>query len=622
MNEAVADPGLSYKNLIQEVFIDPIRTVIVVDDEFPTLSSLLARELSDGNEKLEKGIATKVQQIINFCHEANRRWMVEIHDGQSPTSFVDETISASNHHQSDLMILDFHLDRRHPDRGDDAIQILRNLAEGGHFNLVIVYTKGYEAAAGDIERVAREIAIGLSSVDNRLIMNDRSLGVAKETLEEWENFDDSIATKIIDEVDDGIYLKIRNSSVGDLNWNDVCRFEELQQLVSLLDTSPESVKKVCKPKALIKWAMHAYQQEITSRLSPKEIGRVTTGFDRDQNVNWIRTDRLFVTVVSKSNEASTLPEKLLSALSLWNPEPHRLLMSKMRAVLEKQGVIAENEVLSNRHLQAGWLQEYLTPDQGQRTWKILNTISRHWEGLGDALRQEVAEFAERLAILLLKENRANVVAKWHSAVQQDNIHSHLNRYACSKRVEGGHLTTGHVLRVQIDQAYSYWLCLSPACDLVPGQKSSGWPKRLGGHMALLLVELFVSSRERALSNAYGGNHLFLEIDNEVKLFSFTPDAGKSASDGSARVSNPKWEQMFAADQGRFTFDNSKIKLKIRRTAEQNGQLELSEHDAEVVAQLRYEYALNLLQRLGANLSRVGLDFVELEKSSTNDGQDK
>lgn len=29
----------------------------------------------------------------------------------------------------------------------------------------------------------------------------------------------------------------------------------------------------------------------------------------------------------------------------------------------------------------------------------------------------------------------------------------------------------------------------------------------------------------------------------------------------------------------------------------------------IVAQLRYEYALNLLQRFGSSLSRVGLDFV-------------
>ncbi|WP_205930622.1 hypothetical protein, partial [Pseudomonas viridiflava] len=38
-------------------------------------------------------------------------------------------------------------------------------------------------------------------------------------------------------------------------------------------------------------------------------------------------------------------------------------------------------------------------------------------------------------------------------------------------------------------------------------------------------------------------------------------------------------------------------------------LTFNEQKCEVVAQLRYEYALNLLQKLGGHLSRVGLDFV-------------
>ena len=32
-------------------------------------------------------------------------------------------------------------------------------------------------------------------------------------------------------------------------------------------------------------------------------------------------------------------------------------------------------------------------------------------------------------------------------------------------------------------------------------------------------------------------------------------------------------------------------------------------EAKIVAELRYEYALNLLGRLGVSKSRVGLDFI-------------
>jgi hypothetical protein len=38
-------------------------------------------------------------------------------------------------------------------------------------------------------------------------------------------------------------------------------------------------------------------------------------------------------------------------------------------------------------------------------------------------------------------------------------------------------------------------------------------------------------------------------------------------------------------------------------------LVMRKYQAQVVAQLRYEYALNLMQRLGTSMTRVGLDFV-------------
>jgi hypothetical protein len=65
--------------------------------------------------------------------------------------------------------------------------------------------------------------------------------------------------------------------------------------------------------------------------------------------------------------------------------------------------------------------------------------------------------------------------------------------------------------------------------------------------------------------------------------------------------------MFAAHEGRFIGDTETA--EIRRISAVDGSLTLSDPaNVTVVAQLRYEYALNLLQRLGTTLSRVGLDF--------------
>ena len=40
------------------------------------------------------------------------------------------------------------------------------------------------------------------------------------------------------------------------------------------------------------------------------------------------------------------------------------------------------------------------------------------------------------------------------------------------------------------------------------------------------------------------------------------------------------------------------------------KLVLKCHQARVVSQLRYEYALNLTQKLGVSLTRIGLDFSD------------
>ncbi|MBK9425933.1 MAG: hypothetical protein IPN63_00520 [Gammaproteobacteria bacterium] len=622
MSEGAAGTASAYGKLIEEVFIKPIRTVVVVDDEFPTFDALLDKEKGNSSPEWKLEDVKRAREIIDFCREEKRLWMVEIHSGRQSASLDVESEAASHLHQSDLMILDFHLNQERPDDGSDAIGILRRLAENDHFNLVVVYTKGYEQAGGEIARVVQEISLGLCSADERLTLHEKNMTEVMRRLGEWEDCEANIASRIKDEIDDGIFLKVRTLPPGNIDWNKVCEWPELQALKALVADAPGDLKS--QLKLFVKWALHQRQAALVEKekLKLTEGDFSTVGVDSggESGTNWIRTDRLFVTVVSKSNEPSLLPGKLLAALHHWNPEPHRLLMSKMRAELDERGVLAEGKVLGNPYLQAGWLDDYLTEDRDERAWKIHSTVNRHWEGLGDAIRSGVEGFAERLAVQLTGKGREDDIQRWYPSLDQKDVRSHINRYVSSKPIiEGGHLTTGHVLRLDDGKRdYSYWLCLSPACDLVPGRKSSGWPKRLGNHTPFIAVQLFHAERDEALSNAFGGNHLFLEIDNKLKCFSFTPLPVAKGDAAGARTPNPKWEQMFAANQGRF--DAADKTLVLARASGGDEGLCFNTANACVVAQLRYEYALNLLQRLGSNLSRVGLDFVEISRNSEGDGQ--
>lgn len=596
----------SYGALIEEVFIKPIRTVMVVDDEFPTVDALLQKEL-DGTGSWVDVNLNRARKIIQSCRDNSRRWVVDIHDGQNLNSIEDKRQECSHFHHSDLMILDYHLNKEHPDDGGEAVSILRRLASNDHFNLVIVYTKGYSATGGEIPRVVREVALGLCSFDDRLVQNKFAAELVKGLIEEWEDTDELIEQKILDAVDDSLFLMIKAQKPDQIDWPGICAWPQFEALKSLVESGPKKVKK--NFRQFLQYSVHHRQESLKSKLAEENLGRISWDLGGQSEVNWIRTDRLFVTVVSKTEEPSTLPDKLLSALTRWNPEPHRLLMSKMRAELDERGVLAEGTVLDNHHLQVGWLQEYLTENIYERQWKVHSTINRHWEGLGDSIRGGVTEFAERLASYLHQEGGLAIIDKWYPSSITSEVKSYLNSYVSSKvGVEGAYLTTGHVIKLAGNVREScFWLCLSPACDLVPGQKSSGWSKRLGEHTPFMAVELFPVKADDALKSAFAGNHLFLKIDNGLRCFSFTPPFSSKDDPAGEKTSNPKWEQMFVGDQGRFEAGTTHI--TIARAMGRDGILSFHNCAAQVVAHLRYEYALNLLGRLGANLSRVGLDFV-------------
>lgn len=594
MSESVAARQIEYRDLIREVYIDPIRTVVVIDDEFPSLDGLIAEKWDGENQSgTKKEDAEKVKNILAACRRQDRRWLVDIHDGKND---YDQSI-ASHLHQSDLMILDYHLDGN-DGSGDKAIAILRELAANDHFNMVIVYTKGYGNHAGDIGRVIREIAIGLSSKRPNLILNKRPLDEATEYIQEWEDNEGAdFIERLKQAVDDDAYLTVVSQEKVD--WKEVIKLPQFSEFYSILENSGNKPEKLTN-NLLLQWLIHSKQETLEGKLSCKGYGKVNFHYDANGK-NWIRTSRLFITVIHKEeNSPDSLPDKLLDALNQWDPEPHRLLMAKMRAVLDARGVLAEEDVLDNPYLQSAWFEELLIEDISKRTLNVIKSVDRHWEGLSYFVQSEVIEYANRVTEYLCGLNRTDAIKKYCPVdVKKDRnqILAEANCYHCTKTIEGNHLTTGHVLKIGSE----LWLCLSPACDLEPGQEK-GWAKNLVPNMPFKAVRLYDCDLQKGLESANFGNHIFARINSEIKALSFLP--------GNSESSNPRWEQMFAVNHGKF---NSSRQIKIKRIKAETEQLNFSDDTALVIAHLRYEYALNLLNRLSASLSRVGLNFQALQK---------
>jgi hypothetical protein len=504
---------------------------------------------------------------------------------------------------SDLLILDYHLELN--GSGQKAIEILQRLAGNGHFNLVVVYTKDREEAGGGIDRTVNQVALGLAYPTAQLDLNVHQLNNFNERMESWEVIQEDIYSRLLDSLDAIAFLKALEQE--DHSWKTVQEMPELASLAYFLNAIPENV--TINAEQVFSLLLHKRQNDFREQMSKVSGGRVTTGKTRKNGneINWIRTDSLFVTVVSKEHEASTIPERLLTALEAWDPTPHRLIMSKMRSELDQRGATAEAGILRNQALQAGWLKEILEPDEAKRRTNVRLNVARHWESLGGEIESTVVDFAEKVAAYLLHDDiHPGVQDRFdrHGACRQheEAIYLQLNRHACSKPVEGHHLSTGHVLKVELGKkSYQYWLCLTPACDLVQGQgDDKGWKKRLGSWMPFKAVRLFHADKNTALKNATRGYHLFLQQEGKLEAFGFA----EKTEDKDGGVPTLRWEQCFAAGNGKFEPAN---KLTVACIGK-NGTLNHEEYQAVIVAQLRYEYSLNLLHKFGSHLSRVGLDF--------------
>jgi hypothetical protein len=372
-------------------------------------------------------------------------------------------------------------------------------------------------------------------------------------------------------------------------YSDVLKSDEGQRIFALWKDRPKKISLKIEP--LINWLIWRKQQKLANQFSADDFGAVQVGNSKD--INWIRTDKLFVTVLSKSCSPNQFEEKLQDAIKASFPSPHRLLLTKMRTEINLRGLVAEAAILGSRHIQTEWLNDFLKPNQTDTRAVIHNAISRHWEALGDQLRSTLNGFAEQLHQIFSPLGVEDLMAKCgldKADIGTVETLKYFNCFSSTKPIDRSHLTTGHVFRINTsdEESEEFWVCLSPACDMVPG-------RRKGDCIPFTAVRLYESTDNNAIKNATKNIFLFLKIDNEVKSFSIYKDGNMTA--------NPDLEQMFAHNKGRFNENNE---LSVASIVEETGSLDVNSFNVTVVAQLRYEYALYLLQRVGAYLSRPGL----------------
>ncbi|TKF57556.1 hypothetical protein FCV63_11380 [Vibrio lentus] len=540
--------------------------------------------------------------MISSFRSGGRNWLCDVHDGKDISTGNTENQIVNHLHQSDLLILDYNLTSDHTD-GSHALSLIRKISENTHFNLVVIYTKS------NITDTFHEVLYNLVKRDIKVnIEDDKNMLFSL-----WELEDPTITSNIND-------LFSSTSIVEAINIyqckKDIKKVTFYEQLEALYSEKPGEIELSIED--LFLQGLFNKYEEIKGSAHCEQFLKNEAFIDGD--INWIKNDRLFVTVVDKNaTEPEYLPEQLQRALESWNPKPLRLLMSKIRTELDGNGITFEDSILSNDYVLAGWLKDFVESSESESKWVAQKSIQQAMLSLSDSLQNQMESFSINLKTLLSTNTSQELVQQYHKLNILENdtkttISSFVNANICSKEITGNQVKTGHVL--QIDECF--YMCLTPACDLVPGQ-SNDWKKALGSVMPVKLVKLIdeqdvfggsPKSHQKILQGLNSNNYVVLNIGGKNRGLSYV----KSSKD------NPQWEQAFISSKGAINWEEGLASINLIRlsefkivegSAEVSQPLQCLETKINVVAELRYEYALNFLQKFGMSQSRVGLDFQAL-----------
>jgi hypothetical protein len=539
-----------------EAYVRPIRSVLFIDDQFPTFAQ------AQGNETTE---VERARALWKAC--VDQGWLCDIDNTVSWDSKERQRRLAS----SDLLVLDYHL------VGNDSgptLTIIRDLARSATPNLVVLYTK---------DPKLNDVLLAAASW---------SRGVGPDTLlpADLEDIEDSIEWTLEEHV---TFL----SNAGD--WKASLRAACENAGVDL----PDDASCI----ALIERKLrrdHGVAQSPEIRWIDK-IGY--------KDNRWFQCGNLFLVVVGKSaekdpaSEAAELLACLEDAVRQWNPTWLACLMAHSRRLVDV-GAFRDDVLLPDDALQNG-LWGYIsdpTSDPPERMRRATE-VGKH------LLSRRSADAAKALGKHL--HDKAEGFHRNESSAELELLH--LNTFLCSESFSHHHLHVGTIFVYHSDKT-QYWVCVTPACDLVPRKPNEGlnpWAAELHTFKpitALRLKRLLQpAEKKRALKEAHRGRYLFFWDPSESSEQPLVTASFRDTADP-----NPWLEQLLARDQAQMREDGSVELYRYFAPKDEAGLIvgppELRPIVCKPVAQLRAPYAERIVQVVGGHISRIGVDFVSLK----------
>lgn len=587
-----------YESFVAEAYIDPIRSVVIIDDDYPTYEEVLSPDSGDdavGNSKAWRNRPERIRKVIQRFRERTPPLLVDIHDGRNVDA--EREVELTSHlHQSDLLVLDYELDPARKNDGTAAIGILRQLIANDHFNLVVVYT------SHDLDQVFYDVLTGLVGVADEIRPSPDDADAAQALIDGADDRIEGFRKRILASMHREAYFECRRSpakAVGNM-LRGKQPYAEFKAICDEAEWNPREQKKV------FRYVLSDVQDRLSGQMHPNSRARLDWPSGAPY---WIQSDTIFIAFSNKANGDDLIGELKL-ALNAWKPEPSRLLLGKLRADVHEHGVSAQTPVLASKRAFALWYLRLLRAEENIHHQYVAEVVARHSDQALGIILPKVEDFAQRLirAERSMTEDYVGLCRKRFrvdlskAPVEVEALLEH-NAFVCARTPGGRHLTTGHIFEL----FERFWICLSPACDLVPSQVGKAQLDALGRWLPFVAVRLHCVATKTWQKDRDGitsGRYVFVRRDGGgIDCFSFCEHVN----------STPEWRLFHAENVGIFVADDDAdgcLRFAASSTmAGDAGQLEPRHGSARIVGQLRYEYALNLLHRLGGSLTRIGLDFL-------------
>jgi hypothetical protein len=565
---------------IKGAYLRPIRSVLVVDDDFHQYDA----------EKPGKD-AARAQSLWRACRDSG--YLCDIDDG------ADLLNDQSPEHigKSDLIILDYHLQGDNPKW---ALQLLCRLATSDHANIVVVYTKDSDLAAVRT-KIAAHLRGGLAA---------GSLCASPEIQSEWDRVESNITQQPTTERFE-LFLS------GNLR---ACKTD---------DDLLEELKTLDVPAPLRPGVAEAfYESLLLKQLADSAAARTTTsiqlGGGTNETPHWVYASNLFVACVQKTadnlKDGAQVFIDLEVALCDWKPDFMVSAVAYARAEFARGGFQLERLALSDQKLKSGWLFHAWSGSADEQTERLRALFERLISSYSSRVLNEMIEFGT--AQVPQCETPNSPIETLKSAIKhfcgeqkdlENSVIHALNEFLVMEDIPR-FVETGTIFSrlSDGDVPSDVYVCVTPACDLVPRQPRVGtWEHKLHPSRAVIAIRAIMTDATRVhLSKAEENRMVFLRVAGKIKAITLVGE----------KPPVPTLEWLFLENMGRIT-DGKLFAMEVGKPTAESGEashpsLNFAPTEMKALGQIRAIYSSRILQYAGQHLARIGVDFVSYPTEPT------